>query len=65
MYIVGRQEEKEILEDCLESKFPEFLAVCGRRRVGKTYLIREYFGGQFAFYYSGIADASRATLLKE
>ena len=65
MYIVGRKEEKEILEDCLESRYPEFLAVYGRRRIGKTYLIREYFGGQFAFYYTGIADASRALLLKE
>lgn len=65
MFIVGRQEEKELLEDCLSSHFPEFLAVCGRRRVGKTYLVREFFGGQFAFYFSGMADASRSMLLKE
>lgn len=65
MYIVGRKEEKEILDDCLESRYPEFLAIYGRRRIGKTYLIREFFGGRFAFYYTGIADASRSLLLKE
>lgn len=41
--ILGRQEEIELLEGILRSNVAEFLAVYGRRRVGKTYLIRNYF----------------------
>ena len=43
MIIVGRKEEKQILTDISQSKRPEFLIVYGRRRVGKTYLIKEFF----------------------
>ena len=43
MNIIGREREKDIITKCLESKRPEFLVVYGRRRVGKTYLIREFF----------------------
>ena len=43
MNIIGREREQEILEQCLDSKRPEFLVVFGRRRVGKTFLIKEYF----------------------
>lgn len=39
MDIVGRKQEQDILQQCLESKRPELLAVYGRRRIGKTYLI--------------------------
>ena len=38
------------------SKRPEFVVVYGRRRVGKTYLIREYFNNQFSFYATGLSD---------
>ena len=65
MYIVGRKEEKEMLGDCLESKYPEFMAVYGRRRIGKTYLIREFFGRKFAFYSTGLADMPKRAQLKE
>ena len=53
-----------MLEDCLLSPRPEFLVVYGRRRVGKTYLIREYFNHQFAFYASGLAKGRTAQQLK-
>lgn len=56
MNIIGRKQEQILLMDCVNSGRPEFLAVYGRRRVGKTYLIREYFGRNFAFYVTGIAD---------
>ena len=59
MNIVGRKKEQQLLQHCLESKRPEFLAVYGRRRTGKTYLIREYFRNQFAFYATGVANAAR------
>ncbi|MCM1042107.1 MAG: AAA family ATPase [Bacteroides sp.] len=41
-----------------ESDKSEFVAVYGRRRVGKTYLVRETFHGKFAFSYSGMANVS-------
>lgn len=41
--IVGRNEELKILDRAMQSKQAEFVAIYGRRRVGKTYLIREYF----------------------
>ena len=41
---------------CLLSKRPEFVVVYGRRWVGKTYLIREYFNQQFSFYTTGLSD---------
>lgn len=62
--MIGRKEEIEILESCLNSKQPEFLAVYGRRRVGKTYLIREFFNGKFAFYATGIKKCNNRQKLK-
>lgn len=41
--IIGRQAEKVTLQRIFDSNDPEFLAVYGRRRVGKTYLITEFF----------------------
>jgi len=43
MRIIGREKEQDILENCMNSGRPEFIAVYGRRRVGKTYLIRNFF----------------------
>ncbi|HTN39238.1 MAG TPA: hypothetical protein VL053_19305 [Arachidicoccus sp.] len=40
--LIGREEEKQELKDLLKSKKAELLAVYGRRRVGKTYLIQNY-----------------------
>lgn len=56
--IIGREEERELLEDCMKSPKSEFVAVYGRRRVGKTYLIREVFKNKFAFQFTGLANAS-------
>ena len=48
--IIGRENEKNILKQVLHSKEPEFLAIYGRRRVGKTFLIREFFK-KAGFYF--------------
>ena len=55
--LIGRKKELDTLDRCLHSGRPEFVAVYGRRRVGKTYLVREYFKNTFSFYATGIADA--------
>ena len=55
MKIIGRVREQAELKRYYKSGKPEFIAITGRRRVGKTYLIKELFRGDMSFYYSGIA----------
>ena len=54
MKIIGRTNEIEILEHCYNSTQSEFVAIYGRRRIGKTFLIRELFKDRTVFYASGI-----------
>ena len=53
--MIGRIGEKERLLKYAESEESEFVAVYGRRRVGKTYLVRQTFQNRFAFQHTGIA----------
>lgn len=55
--LIGRKKEIQKLDAAVSSKKSEFLAVYGRRRVGKTFLIREYFQYTFDFQISGLANA--------
>ncbi len=63
MKIIGRINEQQELSLCLKSKKPEFIAVYGRRRIGKTYLIKGFFNNKFSFYISGVNDKSNKTQL--
>lgn len=63
--IYGREEEIQLLKSLADSDKSEFVAVYGRRRVGKTYLIRETFNYQFAFQHTGLQDASTREQLEE
>ena len=63
--MIGREKEKKILTDLMDSGQSEFVAVYGRRRVGKTFLIRESFGYTFAFQHTGILDAPMKEQLSE
>lgn len=56
--IVGRQKEQAILKSLKESDKSEFVALYGRRRVGKTFLVREFFADGFTFQFSGLANAT-------
>lgn len=56
--IIGRNEEISILKEKLRSTKAEFIAITGRRRVGKTYLINAYFEKEMTFHFSGILNAS-------
>lgn len=53
--LTGRKEEQIKLLNAMESDESEFIAVYGRRRVGKTFLIRETFGYKFTFSHTGLA----------
>jgi uncharacterized protein len=55
--IIGRSKEIEVLDAIKQSKKSEFVAIYGRRRVGKTYLIRQVFEKDFVFQLSGLANA--------
>ncbi|NGX39153.1 MAG: hypothetical protein KR126chlam1_00475 [Chlamydiae bacterium] len=44
--IIGRKKELTLLDEIHHSKEAEFLAIYGRRRVGKTHLIQEYFSSK-------------------
>ncbi len=59
MEIIGREKEIEELRKLKDSKCSEFIMVYGRRRVGKTYLIREFFKGKFDFHITGIANGNK------
>jgi len=56
--LIGREKEIDELRQAYDSDESRFVAVFGRRRIGKTYLVREVFHDKFAFTYSGIANAS-------
>lgn len=57
--IYGRKEELKKLQSYFDSDKNEFIAVYGRRRVGKTFLIRQFFNDEFDFYATGIIDGER------
>lgn len=63
--IIGREQEIKQLRDLLQSPQSEFVAVYGRRRVGKTFLIREAYQYTFAFQHTGILDAPIKEQLSE
>ena len=51
---IGREKEQEQLKDYIGSNQSEFIAVYGRRRVGKTWLIQQVIGNDYAFYVAGM-----------
>jgi AAA+ ATPase superfamily predicted ATPase len=65
MELIGRENEIRELREYYESGRPELLVIYGRRRVGKTYLIKEYFGNDFAFYFTGTVNTPNAVHLSD
>lgn len=57
MKIAGRVSEQRTFQLLSTSTESEFVAVYGRRRVGKTFLVRETFKNRFSFYHTGLANA--------
>ena len=64
MKIIGRNDEQNELKSCLKSFKPEFVVIYGRRRIGKTFLIRNFFDQRFSFYTSGVNNKSNSVQLK-
>jgi len=58
MKLIGRKHEVSILLNALASNRPELIAVYGRRRVGKTFLIRNVYKNDIVLEFSGIHNGS-------
>ena len=62
--MIGRREESRILKDVANRDRSQFIVVYGRRRVGKTFLIRETFDYAFTFTHTGVEGASMGEQLE-
>lgn len=62
--IIGREREQSLIKEYCESNKAELIAIYGRRRVGKTYLIRQYFNDDFDFYFTGSFNTPRSMQLR-
>ena len=55
--LIGREKEQQRLRQAILEEESMFVALYGRRRVGKTYLVRETFNNSFTFYHTGLAKS--------
>ena len=53
--MIGREKEISELEELYSGNQPELVAVYGRRRIGKTYLVEQTFKDRFAFRHAGLS----------
>ena len=58
--LIGRENEQKRLMSHFSSNKAEFIALFGRRRVGKTFLIKSMFESEFAFYATGMQNGDTA-----
>ena len=54
--LIGRESMIETLQNCCDSDKSEFVVVYGIRRVGKTFLIKEFFGSDITFYTTSLKN---------
>lgn len=62
--MIGRKKEKEILRKVYASEKPELIAVIGRRRVGKTFLVRTFLEGRIDFEMVGLKEGTQEQQLR-
>ncbi len=63
--MIGRKIELEKMEAAVSKDRAQLIAVYGRRRVGKTFLVNEFFGGRFAFKHTAISPVDEKTKMKK
>lgn len=61
--LIGRKPERAVLEEALRSGEAEMVAIVGRRRVGKTFLVEQVYGARIVFELTGSQRASLKQLL--
>jgi len=62
--LIGREKEKEILLKAFQSGEAEMIAIVGRRRIGKTFLVRNVYKEQIDVEVSGIQNISNKDQIK-
>lgn len=62
--IIGRSSEIRLLNEYINSDHSEFIAVYGRRRVGKTFLVKSLFQKDFTFYMTGLVNSDLKNQLR-
>lgn len=65
--LIGRKSEVQELNERYNSDRPELVVIYGRRRIGKTFLVRETFKDRITFYHTGLSpyDENRKIGKKE
>ncbi|WP_026507423.1 AAA family ATPase [Butyrivibrio sp. MC2013] len=62
--LIGRENEIKRLDHAMEENEAQLIVVYGRRRVGKTYLINEYYDNRFTFKFTGSENQNNKEQLK-
>lgn len=62
--IIGRNKQISQLQDCMDENSAQLVVVYGRRRVGKTYLINNFFNNDFSFKLTGAYKQNKAVQLR-
>lgn len=62
--LIGRKDECRRLDRCMSSDSSQLIVVYGRRRVGKTFLVNEYFENRFAFKLTGVYGQNKKAQLQ-
>ncbi len=63
-FFVGREEETAALRSLLDFEQSDLVAIIGRRRIGKTYLVKNTFKNQFAYHITGVKNADKMTMIQ-
>ena len=63
--MAGRETEFEVMRELLTSNKAELVAIIGRRRIGKTYLVKQVYKDCLSFHFTGIKEADKNTALNE
>ncbi|MFK7934182.1 MAG: ATP-binding protein [Saprospiraceae bacterium] len=62
--VIGRTAQKQELAEALESNYPEMIALVGRRRVGKTYLVSQMYAKHIDFEITGVQHSNKRSQLE-
>lgn len=62
--LIGRKRERDFINSLLLADNSDFTVVYGRRRIGKTFLVREHFNNTFDFQLTGLANSTTRQQLK-
>jgi uncharacterized protein len=62
---VGREEELNTFDEIFSKNQSDLVVVLGRRRIGKTFLVKNAFKSKFDFHFTGVKNTNKDSLLNE